>query len=430
MNRKIKIACHGLVKKNSGSGIGAQYLILEELLKRGYKVDFFNRKKFIYPEELCKYSNFNYFDVKYPALENLLNSLPNPFKEIILPFANQLPLIRRPNAELLKQDILLNHQTQKYDLLLYLDRRSPVNIEQIPTISWLTGPPQTEWYFIQKLKQNIIALCGLFFYYKLKVFYATKSIGIKSELGYSDILISGSKWSKDKISAYIGRDDNIKVLPYPIDINFFKPKNIQTNRKKNDDKVFLWLGRCDPRKRLDLLLQAYSLLLKERQDIKLKIFGRIGYAKEYKKLIDKFDYPDHLTYQSFINRSDIPGLMANCDVLIQPSEGENFGSSIAEAMSCGLPVILGLTNGTKDYISSSSFVFEEYTPESLKETMLKAIEAVELRRKELALDARKTAEQNFDLSKIVDRLEIIFQEALSAKQVKFNKPIKEIVEQA
>ena len=429
MNQIKKIACHGLVIKNSGSGIGAQYLILEELLKRGYQIDFFHRKSFIYPEELFKYYNFNYFDVRRSLINEFLHSLPNSLKKIILPFTNQLPLIRRSNAEILKQDILCNHQKQKYDLLLYLDKRSPVNIEQIPTISWLTGPPQTEWYYIQKLKQNIVALCGLFFYFKLTIFYAFKRIGVKSELEYSDLLIGGSKWSKDNISAYIGREDNIKALAYPIDINFFKPKNIETHRKKNDDKVFLWLGRCDPRKRLDLLLKAYSLVLKERQDIKLKIFGNIGYAQGYKKLIDKFDYSDYVTYQTFINRSDIPDLMANCDVLIQPSEGENFGSSIAEALSCGLPVIVGPTNGTKDYISSSSFVFDEYTPESLKETMLKAIEAVERRRQELALDARKTAEQNFDVSKIVDHLETIFQETLASKQLKINNPIKEIVEQ-
>lgn len=377
----MRIACNGLVKKNSGSGIGAQYLILEELLKRGYKIDFFNRKSFIYPEELCEYDNFNYFDIRRSILNELLHSLPNLFRKIVLPFTNQLPLVRNFNNKILKQNILINHQDKQYDLLLYLDKRSPIRIKEIPTISWLTGPPQTEWYFIQKLKQKIIAFCGLFLYAKLSIFYAFKVIGVKSELGFSDTLICGSQWSKEKISDYAARADNIKVLPYPIDLNFFKVDKHHNTKNINDNKVFLWLGRCDPRKRLDLLLEAYALVLKERQDIQLKIFGGFRYAKGYKKLIDNFKFPDRVQYKPYIDRLKVPELMSFCDVLIQPSEGENFGSSVAEALSCGLPVIVGSTNGTKDYISSSSFVFDEYTPESLKETILKAVEAVEQRQK-------------------------------------------------
>ncbi|NJO95302.1 MAG: glycosyltransferase [Pleurocapsa sp. CRU_1_2] len=167
----------------------------------------------------------------------------------------------------------------------------------------------------------------------------------------------------------------------------------------------------------------------KRQDVRLKIFGGFRYAPGYKKLLDNFEFPDRLEYNPYIDRLKVPELMSSCDVLIQPSEGENFGSSVAEALSCGLPVIVGPTNGTKDYISSSSFVFDEYTPESLKETMLKAIETVEHRRKELALDARQTAEQNFDVSKIVDRLETIFHETLASKQIEANQSPTEIFKQ-
>ena len=47
--------------------------------------------------------------------------------------------------------------------------------------------------------------------------------------------------------------------------------------------------------------------------------------------------------------------------------------------------------------------------------MLQAIEAVEQNREQLALDARETAESNFDVSLIVNRLEKIFQEVIEPK---------------
>ena len=48
--------------------------------------------------------------------------------------------------------------------------------------------------------------------------------------------------------------------------------------------------------------------------------------------------------------------------------------------------------------------------------MLQAIEDVEQKREKLALDARETAEKNFNVSNIVDSLEDIFQEAIELKQ--------------
>jgi glycosyltransferase involved in cell wall biosynthesis len=156
--------------------------------------------------------------------------------------------------------------------------------------------------------------------------------------------------------------------------------------------------------------------LQERQDVHLKIFGGFSWAPGYKKLIDNFKFPERLEYHASIDRAKVPELMEQCDVLIQPSEGENFGTSVAEALCCGLPVIVAPTNGTKDFISPSSFICKDYTPKSLKETMLQAIKAMEQDREKLALDARETAEKNFGVSRVVDSLEDIFHEVLKINQ--------------
>ena len=409
MNKEIKIACYGYVRKNGGSGSGAQFNILEELLKRGIKIDFYGRKDDIYPQELLEYDNFNLFHVKMTLLTYLANLIPK---------ANYLLFVYAgfSQAQLLKQEVLENHQNKNYHLLLSLEKLSQFQIEDIPTISWVQGSPQSSWYFIQKLRKKIVSLCGIGLYLKLKVFYTLKAIQAKSEISFSDLIICTSQWTKEQLIEYGVQPKAVKVLPLPIDLNFFKLNGSRPNKNRSDSKVFLWLGRSEPRKRLDLLLEAYALILQERQDVQLKIIGGFAWAPGYKKLIDRFEFPEYLEYQPSIDRAKVPELMSQCDVLIQPSEGENFGSSVAEALCCGLPVIVGPTNGTKDFISSSSFVFEEYTPESLKKTMLEAVEAIEQKREKLALDARETAEKNFNVSQVVDNLENIFQEAIELKQ--------------
>lgn len=411
MNQMLRIACYGYAERHGGSSASANFLILEELLKRGFQIDFYGLRDLVYTQELFEYKNFHY--VAFSSLmETFRKVLPSRLNESIMPIAFPL-FFYRSYYQALQREILAKHQVKQYDLLLFLGLYSPFKIADIPAISWPQGPPQTEWFFIQKHRNTLIALCGIAPYIQLMVFYALKAIRARSEVKISDILICNSQWTKDQLVLYKVKPEIVKVLPYAIGTDFFRVNNSGTAQNRGDTKVFLWLGRIDPRKRLDLLLKAYALVLQERQDVKLKIVGRIGYAKGYKKLIDNFEFPNHIEYQPHIDRLKVPELMAQCDILVQPSEGENFGLSVAEALCYGLPVIVGPTNGTKDYINPSSFIFEAYNPESLKETMLQAIQAVEQDRDKLTLEARQTAEKNFSVYSIVDRLQGIFQEALT-----------------
>jgi glycosyltransferase involved in cell wall biosynthesis len=66
-----------------------------------------------------------------------------------------------------------------------------------------------------------------------------------------------------------------------------------------------------------------------------------------------------------------------------------------EALACGVPVIAGPTNGTAEYASPSSFLFREYTAESVLAAMRRAVAAVRADRAGLAADARRTAEAHF-----------------------------------
>jgi glycosyltransferase involved in cell wall biosynthesis len=416
MKENLNIACYGFAAKDVGSGTEGNFLVLEELLKRGVKIDFYGWRGFTEPEELFGYDNFQY--VALPE-----NSF---FKSLLTPVAKALgggfnmaisTLFFLPeNYRVLKRELLTNHKHEKYDLVLFLGLLAPFRLAGLPFISQTQGPPQTEWLFIQKLRKTIILLCGRVLYVKLMLFYQTKLLARRLEVRNSDFLICGSQWSKEGIIDYGILANSIKVLPYAMDTNRFTLCDSYPNLQHEDQKVFLWLGRVAPRKRLDLMLAAFKLLLQERKDVRLKVVGQLGYASGYGKLIYEFEFPEYLDYQPRVERLKIPDLMAQCDVLIQPSEGEDFGSSVAEALCCGLPVIVGPTNGTKDYISDSSFVFDEYEPESLKNAMLQAIDALENNRAVIAMEARKAAEKNFNVAIVTDGLENIFQEAIALYQ--------------
>ena len=419
---QLKIAYNGTVKQDGRSGNVAQFLVLKELLDRGFEIDFYGKSRKSNLTELSGYSNFNFIETDIPTLKAWLRKYLLKFFPAKARFAVErivnISIIRSSASRLAKQTILSNHRLKKYDLVLTVERYSNFNIAGIPNISWVQGPPKRQWYMIQKLKKQVISLCGRSLYLKLKLFYALKEKIARADINFSDRLICSSQGSKDWIVSFGYDAESIDVIPYPVDLNSFKPQaNLKVASAKNRDKIFLWLGRSEPRKRLDLLLEAYELLLAERKDVKLRIFGGFSWAPGYKKLIDNFSFPKYLEYCPNIEREEVPKLMSECDFLIQPSEWENFGTAVAEAQCCGLPVIIGSTNGTKDHVSSSSFVFEEYSPECLKETMIESINCVDEENHSLRTDARETAETNFNVVNVVNRLEKSFHKAIELKQL-------------
>jgi len=414
MSRVFRIACYGYAGKNIGSGVGADFMILEELLKRGFEIDFYGWEGSNKPSELLERKNFKFLSLPDKSLVRaferwLPKSLQKPFSNTIHAVLHVLVVAPADNRKL-RREVISQHTIRQYDFLFYLGLHALFRIEDVPTLSWIQGPPQTEWLHIRKLRKTIISLCGPITYFKAMVYYALEKLRLTRKIDNSDILICSSQWSKENTIAYGISPEKVRVLRFPIDLTIFDVDPDSRSRASGQRKTFLWLGRLDPRKRLDLLLEAYRLLLKDRQDVDLKIIGSFRHYTGYKKLIDSFEFPNHIEYQSSINRSEVPSLLKQCDILVQPSEGENFGFSVAEALCCGLPVIVGSTNGTKDFISDSSFIFEQYTPESLKETMVKAINAIEEHPEKLSQDARKAAEMNFDIVSVVDDLEALFKE--------------------
>ncbi|HEX9090437.1 MAG TPA: glycosyltransferase [Anaerolineales bacterium] len=103
-------------------------------------------------------------------------------------------------------------------------------------------------------------------------------------------------------------------------------------------KVFLFFGRIDRDKRIDLLLHAVQKL--SREDIQLVIAGHGHEVESLKRLANKLDLKERVRFTGFIPEPDVPGLMNSVDIFVMPSEAELLSISTLEAMACGKPVIL------------------------------------------------------------------------------------------
>ncbi len=137
------------------------------------------------------------------------------------------------------------------------------------------------------------------------------------------------------------------ILPIScgIDLNLHRP-NAMVDRKTIRQRfgidlnktVFLFLGRIDGEKRIDMLVRAMQQI--PRNDIQMVIAGHGKVENSLRHLADDLNITDKVRFTGFIPSEDVPGLMNSVDVFVMPSEAELLSISTLEAMACGRPVLL------------------------------------------------------------------------------------------
>jgi glycosyltransferase involved in cell wall biosynthesis len=116
--------------------------------------------------------------------------------------------------------------------------------------------------------------------------------------------------------------------------------------------VFLYLGRLHPHKGIDLSIKAFAELVKERMNVQLIIAGstEAGTDREWRKLADSSGVSDCIHFLGQVAGQRKLQCFTDADAFLLNSYSENFGISCAEAMICGLPVIVSDQTGLADWI--------------------------------------------------------------------------------
>ncbi len=108
---------------------------------------------------------------------------------------------------------------------------------------------------------------------------------------------------------------------------------------KEKDIVLLFLARLHHVKRPELPLEV--LIKLRRPDIHLIYAGpdEEGYQEQLQKQSQKAGFSDHVHFLGKIDDVGVQQALSDADLLIMPSEQENFGMSAAEALMSGLPIL-------------------------------------------------------------------------------------------
>lgn len=180
---------------------------------------------------------------------------------------------------------------------------------------------------------------------------------------------------KDSLIRYYGAcGHKIGVVPCGVNLDLFHPQEKQASRTElgfgPDDIVLLYVGRFEPLKGIESLLEAISHL-KGHQRLRLVLVGGDGdEAPESRLLRQKainLGIEDKILFAGRVEQKYLPPYYSSADVLVISSHYESFGLVGLEALACGRPVVSTPVGAMESLIkqSQAGHVVSDTLPRSL-----------------------------------------------------------------
>jgi len=168
--------------------------------------------------------------------------------------------------------------------------------------------------------------------------------------------------------------EKIGVVPCGVNLDLFRPMDKSAARERlgfdKDESIVLYVGRFDPIKGIDRLLEAMAYL-QTPKPLRLIIIGGDGPdTPEYQSLQQlsvKFGIQKSVRFVGRIEQHQLPPYYSAADALVIPSYYESFGLVGIESLACGTPVI-ATDVGAMRYIvrdGKTGQIVADATPRSL-----------------------------------------------------------------
>jgi glycosyltransferase involved in cell wall biosynthesis len=232
--------------------------------------------------------------------------------------------------------------------------------------------------------------------------------------------ITNSTATKDSYSRLDLNEDKFQVIPFGVDINFFKPLNTPKN-----EEVFqiLSVGYLIERKGFKYLIKAVKKVLKEYNNVTLKIIGSGPLKNKLQYLITELKLVNQVKLIGNVSDNELLHLYNSSDLFILPSitdtqgNTEGLGVVLLEAMACELPVIGSKVGGIPDIIidNETGLLVNEKDILELSMKIKYLIDNKELRQK-LATNGLNRVNKKFSWNQVMNSYLNIYKKTLLTKK--------------
>jgi len=144
-------------------------------------------------------------------------------------------------------------------------------------------------------------------------------------------------------------------------------------------KVTLFLGRIVPKKAPDLLLRAFAACcdLGETTNRNVLVLagpdGDPGYRRQLESLVMRLKVSGRVLFTGPLYNAAKWAAYQDADLFVLPSQNENFGNTVAEAVGCGTPVIVTDRCGVAPIIERCAGIVVPYDQVALQNALTRML---------------------------------------------------------
>jgi len=253
----------------------------------------------------------------------------------------------------------------------------------------------------------------------------------------ADRLVAATSLERDQMQSYYGADpEKISVVPPGVDLELFHPLPAEEAKARigapADHRIVLFVGRIQPIKGIDTLIQAMARVLRRRPGLRdqlcLAVIGGDPNSdsdheqtelRRLKALREELGIGDLVTFLGSKSQDTLVNYYSAASMVVVPSHYESFGMVALEAMACGTPVIASDVGGLSLNVAEgfSGYLVRDGDPEALADKILLLLNHDELRQ-HLSVQARRWAER-FSWVNIADEILGVFEQTLSASAIRY-----------
>jgi glycosyltransferase involved in cell wall biosynthesis len=182
--------------------------------------------------------------------------------------------------------------------------------------------------------------------------------------------------------------------------------------KLRGKRIVLFLSRIHEKKGCDLLIDAFADHAQRDPDAHLVIAGPdpTGWQQPLQALARSYGIADKITWPGMLQEDMKWGAFYASDVFALPSHQENFGVAVAEALACGLPVLISDKVGVWREVESDQAGFVSSDTASGTQRNLQNWHALDASLKaKMREQARRTFEERFGIASMVNGLAALLQ---------------------
>ncbi len=213
----------------------------------------------------------------------------------------------------------------------------------------------------------------------------------------------------------------VSVIPLGVDLGQFQPGDQRAARGRLglpvDERIVLAVGRIEPLKGLDVLIQSLSAMSHAEQ-VGLYIIGGDERARpEFDRLAAiarVFGVEDRVHFLGARPHEDLPDYYRAADVVAVPSFYESFGLVAVEAMASGTPVVASRVGGLASTVvdGRTGYLIAWRCPEPFAEKFDLLLANEELRRN-LGRSARARMEASYSWARVAEAVAALYVELIA-----------------